>query len=334
MKNFYFILMFLALLTVILFFGFGCKPEKTTIGQTEPFIGGVGGLSMQFMPGMPPQYVFDNKNYPFGIGVKLTNDGEADVAANSGYIEITGLNPSDWGVSQNDLKKNLPENLNGAKKNFDGTILPGSTEVVEFPNLNYQRNIRGNSMTAIRANLCYDYKTYTSTLICVKENLLDAIVSDNAICQISGYKDAKNSKSPVHITNFRQEPLGQDKLQFTFDIEHVGASDGRIFKVTEPLCDDVVTNPERNKIYLKVTSDLNGRKPKCSGLMGASGDSSEGYVQLFETEARQVAPRKVSCTLDISGIRGQFEHQLDIELTYKYLQHMETQIEIRDVSAQ
>ncbi len=321
----------LALLIVVITI-FGCGKQETQTGSTEPFIGGVGGLSLEFMPGMPPPYVFDNKGYPFGIGLKITNNGEADIkGAADGYVELSGINPSDWGVSSADLKKPLPA-LKGATKNFDGTILPGDQDVIEFPNLNYQRNIRGNTQTTIAVDICYNYITYTSTLVCVKENLLDAIVSDETICKISGYKDAKSSKSPIHITNFRQEPLGQDKLQFTFDIEHVG--NGRIFKYTESVCDDVVTNPERNKVYLKITSELNGRKPVCSGLQGVSASSSEGYVQLFETESRAVAPRKVSCTLDVSGIKGKFEHQLDIELIYKYLDRAQTSLEIRDVSAQ
>ena len=66
--------------------------------------------------------------------------------------------------------------------------------------------------------------------ICVLANQVD--VADDAICSPSGSKSIFSSGSPIEITSFRQSVVGEDKIQFSFDIVHSGF--GNIFEPKTP----------------------------------------------------------------------------------------------------
>ncbi len=296
-----------------------------TLLTTDPYIGGKEGLQMKFIDGMPPDYIFDNKGYGFGIGVQLDNVGEANVQPENAYVEIIGINPTDYGKgSQQDLIRRMTSPLSGAKKNSDGTISSGGREVVEFSDLNYQGDLHGNAGIKIRAELCYNYQTYTSTKLCIKKDLLRN-VGNAKICEPNGEKNPANSAGPVHITSLKESPMGTDKIQISFVVQNVKEIPGLIFK-KGTVCDDAVNNPDMNKVWVEVTSDINGVKPECSGLQEGTG-RSQGYITLYGGE-----PRTVTCSIDLSSVDSIFEEILEIKLDYNYLQFIERPLEIRDVS--
>ncbi|MBN2421847.1 hypothetical protein JXB41_01355 [Candidatus Woesearchaeota archaeon] len=316
----------LMIIFCFLFLFSSCQEGDTETEVVTPYIGGEEGLQMKFVEGMPPDYIFDNGGYEFGIGVQLDNVGEDDIEEDEAYIEIIGINPKDFNLnSQDDLKKNLDSDLTGAKKNFEGTELPGGRTVVEFAGLNYVDDLHGNAGIKIRAELCYKYRTYTSTKLCIKKEVLENIASDK-ICDLTGDKTPVNSGGPVHITSLKETPMGENKIQMAFVIENVKSVPGTIFKRgTE--CDDSLNNPELNKVWVEIKTDIDGVKPECSGLQEST-DKSKGYVTLYSGE-----PRTVTCSLDLSGVDSIFEKVFEIELEYNYLQYLERPLEIRDVSA-
>jgi hypothetical protein len=309
---------------------FGCTGGDSKVPErTNPFVGGIQAFSMEFVNGMPPEYIFDNGGYDFGIGLRLKNTGEYDISASEGYIEIIGINPKDFGKSnQNDLKKILPNDISGAKKNFDGTILAGGETIVEFGDLKYLPNLNGNTGVKIRANLCFDYTTMTSTQICVKKDLLSNKEAEAEICQLSGDKIPKNSGGPIHITKVTENPMGSDKIQISFIIQHVGTHPGAIFfKYTEDECDTSITNTNKYKVHIDITSDVDGKKPSCNGLEDAADGNSEGFITLFDGQ-----PRTVTCQIDTSSVDSVYEDLLEINLKYKYMMAIEKPLEIKDVS--
>lgn len=306
----------------------GCNDEQTIPETTDPYIGGIQGISMEYVNGMPPDYIFDNGGYDFGIGLRLKNVGEHDLNADDAYVEIIGINPSDFGKgSQSDLKQNLPNDLRASKKNFDGSVLDGGETIVEFTDLKYEPDLKGNTGVKVRANLCYDYTTMTTTKICVKKDLLQDREAEEAICTLSGDKDPQNSGAPIHITSLTENPMGNDKIQVSFVIEHVGTHPGAMFfKYTED-CDTSITNTDRYKVYVEATSDVNGNKPSCNGLEEASDGNSKGFVTLFDGE-----PRTVTCQISTAGVESVYEDLLTINLRYKYMTAIEKPLEIRDVT--
>jgi len=324
-KKLLIILVVFALMTVT-----GCQGQtETTISGSTPFIGGQTGLLMSFIPGAPPEFIFDKGNLPFGISIKLENVGEDEVTVTDGYIEIVGINPVDFGKgSQADLIQPFPNDMAAAKKNFDGTVLPGGQTIVEFGELKYLPDLHGNTDVTIRADLCSNYKTQTSTKICVKGDLLSDVEGKD-ICTVNEDKTAFNSGGPIHITQVREAPIGMDKIQVSFTIEHVGEPTDSFFAVSSDNCDDTITNPERYMVYVNVVSDINGKFPKCDGLEMPTADRSAGYVRLFDG-----APRVVTCTLDVTGIDSTFEELFEVDLDYKYLQSIQTQVQVRDVATE
>lgn len=322
-KKLLIILVISALLTVT-----GCQENgESEVSLSEPFIGGQNGLLMSFIPGAPPEFIFDEGNLPFGISLKLENVGEDDIEVTDGYVEIAGINPVDFGKgSQADLVKPFPNDMAAAKKNFDGTVLPGGQTIVEFGELKYMPNLHGNTDVKMRADLCYNYKTQTSTKICVKGDLLSDVEGKD-ICIVNEEKQPFNSGGPLHITQLREAPIGTDKIQVSFTVDHVGNPSNSFYAVSADKCDDTITNPERYMVYVNVVSDINGKFPKCDGLEMPTADRSAGYVRLFEGE-----PRVVTCTLDVSGIDSTFEELFEVDLDYKYLQSIETQVQVRDVA--
>jgi len=313
----------LVLITTLLIVG--CSGNNNVEKQT-PFIGGSEGLSMRFLPESPPDFVFDDGKGEFGILVELENVGEATIEPSAGYVEIIGINPRDFGLSnQSSLLEGINTRLMRSRKNFEGTIIKGDRTVVEFPQLSYERDLFGNTETTIRAELCYDYKTSTSTNVCVKRDVLSTGLDTRKICDVSGEKDPQNSGAPIHITSLKEAPIGDDKIQLIFEIEHVGPVNGQIYK-RGTICDDTITNSDRNKIFISVTSDVDGRYPECSGLQDRI-SPHEGYVTLYDGQKHPV-----TCTLDLAGVNSIFEEVFTVELDYRYGQFIEKKMTIRDVS--
>ncbi len=320
------LVMGIALLMVFLLSA--CTSKGPAIDTTTPFIGGANGLLASFIEGAPPEYIFDNGDYPFGISVKLENVGEDAIEVTDAFVEIEGINPIDFGkASQADLKINTPNRLEAARKNFDGTVLPGGQTVVEFGELRYLPDLHGNTVVKVRANACYNYRTQTSTKICIKGDLLRDVEGGD-ICKVAEEKQPQNSGGPIHITKLREAPIGTDKIQVTFEVAHVGDPNDAFFNVESPECDTSITNPDKNMVFINIVSDVNGRVAKCDGMQEASSDGSSGFITLF-----QGAPRVVTCTIDVSGIQSTFEDLLEVDLEYKYLQSIEKEILVRDVSA-
>lgn len=323
------IFLMLAVFLLILSFA-GCDDTTETTSPSSAFLGGQAALKAEFIQGMPPDEILDNDKQTFGIGVKLENMGEADVLENSGYIDIVGINSKDFGkTSQADLKKNIEDEIKGAKRSLDGDRIEGGVTIVEFSDLKYKQDLPGESILPITADICYNYRTRAASKICVKKNLLTGIDADK-ICKVSEDKTIENSGGPVQITSMKQNPIGDGKIQILLNIAHVGEQTNSFFKRGTD-CDDVETNPDRYKVYFKILTDVNGKKPQCSGLDTGSSESnvdkSEGYITLFSK-----AERQLSCTLDVSSVDTIFEKVMSFELEYRYLQSLTKDLTIKDVS--
>ena len=200
--------------------------------------------------------------------------------------------------------------------------------------------------------MCYDYATYTSTPICIKDNALENL-ADATICTLTGEKFPRNSGGPVHVSSLIENPLGDSKYQISFTIEHVGV--GEFFhRTTLPSglspskpgtpadggnggggtgtgatgsdypCDHSVTNPDKYDVYVNVGS-IEGMTVSCPRIGG-----NEGFLKLYNG-----APTVVTCTLTKTdgdvGTRA-YQEILSIDLYYMYSEFIETPILIQDVT--
>jgi hypothetical protein len=313
------LLVIISLTLTLLIAGCGGSSDSGSPSSSTPFIGGKTGLLAEFIEGAPPDFTFDNAASPFSVVVKLENAGEDDVPVTDAFVKVVGINPDEFATTRAQLQKNIPNQLDGAKKTSEGDVIKGGQTTVEFTDLRYTPNIPGNAERTIRADVCYNYRTQAVTTVCVREELLDQ-QNRQSVCEVSGDKPVFNWGAPLHVTNVKENPLGADKIQLTFTVEHVGDVKDDFFSVSTAACDASLTNPERNRVFVTVLSDIRGVKgPQTT-------DKSEGFVRLFNK-----APRLVTCSYDLSGVSGDFEDDVIIELHYKYLQSIQKSLLIKDV---
>ena len=332
MKKISRLIVFLVAITA-LFLVTSCTDQQQPINLAQAYVGGTVGLSTYLIEGMPPPMIHDSGTFPFAVGIAIENQGESDVGPGTDnpfvMARLEGINPEQFGVLDADIMQVMSAPLMGARRNFDGTIFPGEITTVSFEGLNYEPDIHGNTQFTIRADLCYDYETYATATICIKDDVLENI-QDTSICSLTGEKFPQNSGGPLHITSAVENPMAENKVQVNFVIEHVGIGEffGRPVNaddLSEP-CDFSVRN--FNKYYVDVEVEPlsdSGMTVSCSRF----GGSNTGRIKLY-----QGAPTTVSCTIrrDRASVGRIYQDLLNIRLKYRYGQFIETPIIIQDVT--
>ncbi len=331
------------LISMVLFltmFLVACTDSPDTIPY-DPFVGGTEGVTMTFVDGMPPieeGAILDNGKSTFSVGLKLTNVGEYDIAED-GFLDLRlrGILPEQFGVTYDDLIILLDEPLPGAKKNLDGTTLPGQFTTVSFDELSYLPDAQGDIPKTFVIDLCYDYATKSSTPICVAGDVTGAITNkkDKEICLVNGIKTTKNSGGPVQVTEFKEQPQGGNKVSVLFTVSHVG-TDGKIFKFegdNENPCDDSLTNQaEKDEVKLHIyLPDQTSATINCNGgTFDDGGVETTGYVKLFEGN-----PRTVTCTITESSGNSDviYEDLLEIDMYYRYGQTAKKTVIVKDLGS-
>ncbi|MFT4250547.1 MAG: hypothetical protein ACMXYD_04245 [Candidatus Woesearchaeota archaeon] len=320
-----------------------CESAPEAPDLATPYIGGVQGIAMSFPQGMPPAEIFDDGQGEFSIGILLENVGESAVGPGTrnpyGHVEIIGINPRNFGsgfgqASHNDLFVTFDEaqlTLEPARRGFDGSIITGESGLIEFPSLSYLPDITGNQQLTVRANVCYEYRSYTRGQICIKDNLLER-AQDDSICTVSGAKAFSGSGAPVQVTSLTQNPAGSSRIQVTFTVENLGR--GIVFApmstVNSPnICQaSAGVNTQRDVVGVQVslgdefTTDYLVNCPLLGG-------QDRGVIRMF-----QGAPAVVTCTIDnIDASAGRiFTENLNVDLHYTYLEHIERPLLIRDTN--
>ncbi len=217
----------------------GCKGGDSSTGApTTPFLGGEGKLEIRFLEGNPPSEVTDGGTFPFKAIVGVKNTGETDISRDDMEVSLIGISPNQFNPEAPDnfeesrlRDRHPPEDVNGRKRDSEGNILEPAEAFVEFPdddpnkNFNFKDQIVGNNVFVFRAEACFKYQTKAKVDICVLQNQIDR--PDDSLCNPTEAKIIFSSASPVQITSFRQTVAGQNKIQFNFNVEHIGT--GHIF---------------------------------------------------------------------------------------------------------
>ncbi len=289
----------LILVTFFLLIGGQKCAEEVEIGTA--FAGGSQGLVLSFTEGAPPTEVFDQGRYPFSVKVKVENKGEWDISKDDVTITISGISPEIFNNPTLVKKPNV--DLAGVEKDIQGNIVSGTTTYVDFSGFNYKDEIAGSVDLTIKADACYKYGTNVNSKLCVLKDLLGRVAgATNAICVVNEAKAVENSGAPVQVVELKERAIENNKIMFTFVIQHVGTGD-----VSElgSNCDSSLA--KRDKVKVKVNTGI-------SGDLSCSFDDktgSEGTVTLYGGK------RLVSCTQTINTL-ADYEQLINIELKYDY----------------
>jgi hypothetical protein len=302
---------------LLLAFAAGCSKQtdttKTTT-STGAFVGGKTGLTLSFLSGAPPDSVFDTNN-PFTVNVKIENTGEWNVPKDKMALTITGVNPTDFGLTSSDLTKHPDDDLNGAQKDPSGKAIQGAITNIEFGNFQYAGTVAGQAKFNIKAEACYNYGTKAQTQLCISKDFLGR-TGEVGVCNPSETKTVENSGAPVQFSKFSESVLGNNKISFVFDVQHVG--DGNVYQLDSNCNPDIST---KNKV--KVTVSDPGLGPiSCSGLEG--GDALSGFVTLYEDT------RSIRCTLTVDADKlSDYAKVLGITAEYDYKDSVDTQLTVK-----
>ncbi len=330
-------------LIITLFLIVGCNgnaPQQPQAGV--PFIGGNTGIDMGLIEGMPPAQVYDGDRMDFAIGLTLENKGEADVGLGTENpflrAEISGFPPAIFGITAADTVRDYDRVLLGAKKNFDGSILPGGMDRITFDGLRYQSTLQGDFIQNFGINICYDYETFATVPLCFKDDVIEN-VEDAQICTLTGEKQPQNSGAPIHVTSVVQTPLGPNKIMVNMVLEHVGTGDfygrghgdepwsgGAVGE--EETCDPSVTNTNKYRVEVELSPNQGSAMTiDCSGFDDSHPD--HGMVTLFGG-----APTTLTCTLTDQGSPNRpYVDLLNIKLKYRYGDSIQQPVVIKAIGS-
>jgi hypothetical protein len=293
----------------------GCGRQSSTgTGSTTPFIGGSSGLVVDFQQETPPAEVTDD-GFPFNAIVRIENKGESQVRPEQIKVSLEGFLPSDFGVSEEEIRNKQPrEVLEPKRRDPNGNLVDGTTAFITFPSEDkafIAKHFTGNVEVPFRAEMCYKYATNANGKICVLKDLINK--NPKALCNPNGGQTSASSSSPIQITGFREAVTGRDKVSFTFDVVHSG--NGNIYKVGEGRADadcprDVISRQSlENQVLVTVSAE---------GLSGITCDfpsqATSGYVRLVSGK------RTVTCTVDLTNQHNiDYEKIIDIKAEFNYL---------------
>lgn len=330
-------LIILVLTTMLLFTS--CSREGDS-GQTptfKPYIGGDSAIGMEFVEGMPPDVlgaILDSGKSSFSVGVKITNEGEHNINAESEgdflQLRLKGIKSEYYGVDDSDLTLQLDEDLNAQRKNMDGSITRGDTIILSIDEMSYQSDIQGDLPVNFLMDICYDYSTKTSTLICVADDVNRALTSeqDQQICLINSVRDTINSGGPVHVINLRQAPMGGSKISVLFDISKVGEGDIFLYE-GDNKCEYNIGSSDKDKVIVQVyLPEQSDSKIECSGFE-ANGNKLEKAVSVFDG-----SPTPITCK--ISGDEDGddiYVETLNIDLFYRYNEQLKKSVVVQDAGS-
>ncbi|RMD58378.1 hypothetical protein D6825_01060 [Candidatus Woesearchaeota archaeon] len=302
----------LILLALALLIACAQEEGKQVNIEQSPFVGGTQGVELSFQD--VRESVFDSGTDPFDVIVKLENKGESPVEKATARVELSGINPAEFGKTPQELIQNPPDDLVETRKDPQGNIIPGSPVFVEFRGLNYQKALAGaQAQFTLRAESCYLYRTRAVSKLCVRKNLLSP--RPGGICSVSEAKQVHNSGSPVHIQNLKQTTRSGNKIGFSFEVANIGS--GELYERNSNC--DKTNRKSSNRAYLIVNTGLSGLQ--CTGLNPVQ-DGAEGWITLYGGR------KQISCTQTISN-PADYEQLINIEAIYDYSQSAQTNIIVK-----
>ena len=325
-------LRFIVLGTVFLFLISACSTQQETgAAPKTPFLGGTAGLDINFLEESPPNEVTDQNSFPFQAVVSIKNNGETDVLATGAKISLVGFFPSLFGANAADLSnKQLTEDLKGRQRDSEGNIIESVQSFVTFPTdatqFNFVGSIAGNTMSIFRADVCYKYQTRATSEICVLENQID--VAKDALCKPSEPKTIFSSSSPIQVGSFKQNVVGKDKMQFSFDLVHSGQ--GYVFDpavAADCPKDPTVKRMKQDNVNIGVKTGIGtAGQLKCVGLSDQTvAGQTNGTVKLINGK------RSITCTQELppQAQRTDFKKPVDITIDFNYLASKDKEVLVK-----
>ena len=297
-----------AFLFTVLFIA-GCQGGDSNSGGLGTFMGGVEGVSVQFVDLAPPK-TFDEDD-SVSVKVMLKNKGEFDLVSGSAKARIFGVNLDNFGLTRE--YKGTSGSLRGVGEfNTEG----GQAEI-DFGNALYALPVINSEDFTFRARVCYPYQTRILSDVCIASALALESNADIA-CDVAGDKIQTGdvSGAPIQVTSITEQTRGSNQVRFDLVIENNGK--GEVFNPgvdCETLEADVSRLSNQDKVMLEIINptgivcDFKDKEP-----------SSSGIVELKTGKAT------ISCWMDVND--EPYVDRLSLKLDYLYRTDTSTPVRI------
>jgi hypothetical protein len=337
MKNINLIILTIIVAATLIFSG--CTNQEVT--GKSPYVGGVNALTVEFQSQRPPDTIYSGEiiegevtpGSSFSVGVILKNLGEQGIFYEEeegndldfkdfGRLTLKGINPVYFDIESDDTIMDFETEEVSLRANkiylADGTSGQGGMINMQFPAMSYQYTSEGFTDLSLTVDLCYNYKTRSTTNICIVTDYMN-----RKICNPAEVKMPSNSGAPVQLKSITQQPAGKDKISMIIELAQTNPN-GMVFAPIEPpvandelVCDETETNPDKDKVYVKVSLPEGNEDISCTDFKG----ESEGTIQL-----NRGAETIIFCDINTEGIAQDYETQLSVDLYYSYGQYIDKTI--------
>ena len=324
----------LALLSLLLLSLSGCGKEKKE--EFGGFIGGSSGLAINVVEGAPPRVIEGGGLTEFAVLMTIQNLGETAVGPGTDnplvVARLAGISPPAFGLTPENVVVKYDKEIQPTMRHVDGSVTQGEITDVIFDNLAYKPVVSKGSLDIdMRLEICYDYETHATAKFCMNKNTAES-KEDRTVCSLRGPRVFGNSGAPVHISNVQQNPLSSDKIQFVFDIDHVGS--GTFFLRNTPkdnfdscVFSDIDPNINRIEVTIEPLTPDN-YLIECLGFdEPLDGGGVRGVV--IEVPDQQLKVRCVITRTTPTQVRV-FEDLLNIKLSYRYGQYLTVPLTIQN----
>lgn len=311
---------------------FGGGTQQGTEPRPQDYRTGTQGISMEFLPNLPPAQIITGNQRPFQAMLRIENQGTWNMPAESQYntVYLSGFDTNIITFAELDAGRrggqNSPAQQIG-RLDGRGPFVPRG----EFTTLSYQATINDlgslgidKYQPTILAIACYKYKTYASAQVCIDPDPYSAF-SQQKVCT-PGTVALGSQGAPIAVTQVETIP-SPGRTRFVIHIQNVGG--GHVFKDTTTAFNNC--NPYQPGLKYDEIDQVRVSKITISGrdnvdLRATCKPSlarNDNHITLINGQAT------LHCeTSDLTGNTA-YLTPLAIELEYGYRQSISRQVELR-----
>lgn len=316
------VLMILGIFSVLLLLT-GCGEEGPAVSTGGGYIGGTGGLLIEYIQDAPPEKVLDAAQESFAINLQLTNQGEYTIKAGEVLATLSGVNLATYDIAEPTLR-NLAQ-IEAVRDLSDGTRLDGGISTDLSYTAEYQTDLPVDQEQTLITNVCYAYQTKATTQMCLRQEVTGR-GEDSDVCKIGNPLTAGNSGGPIQITQITESRISKNAISVTMTVENLGV--GKVYApqaIEEPKCSETGTNLKEMKDTVYLSLSFPGL-PGTPVSRGKFQGNSEGLLRVVNGRGQ------LSCTVDTSNLQETtFTEEPSIVVDYVYREDISTPILIQNV---
>lgn len=282
------------------------RSDKESV--TQSYRSGSQGISMKFLPNLPPSRTFDSED--FNVFIEVENKGAANIPGAGDRIYVSGFDPN--------IVTNIPftgQSMKLAGK--DQYTLQGEVSTAQFKGIVRRLTTDAYPLTLI-ATACYGYETQASSTVCIDPD--PYAISTRVRACTPGSVGLGSEGAPVAVTSIEVDPRPR-KTVFKIHISNVGGGDvfrygGNTLAKCSPYTQqglnfDEIDYVQLSDVLVSGVSIKNSCKPLDKDHIRLSGGSGTVMCELSNIRSNAAYTTPITVILKY-GYRNQIQQTTEI----------------------